>query len=185
MARRSHGGSCCGINHSVGYSLGGSAVRIRNEIRRDKTGLANGMLLEIVVTDSQLRGQRCLGPILAEEGFKLVSRFRNPNSRNNVNVFHFSTAMLPIENRPFSLDPEQAPKPAAPVPVQGEAGNWRRLRWNEAIPNNAVLRVHNPRLVTHGRIIQPGTWHYDFGYMHLIRVGRIVYRRKNLQIQVR
>lgn len=185
MARRVHGGSCCGINHSVGYSLGGNAEIIRREIRGDKAGLAHGMLLEVVVTDPQLIRQPCLGPILAEEGFKLVTRFKNPNSSNIVNVFHYTTARRSMDNLPFSLDPEQAPKPPEPAPVQGEEGGWRRLRWNEAIPHNAVLRVRNPRLVTHGRIIQPLTWHYDYGNMDLIRVGRIVYKRKNLQIQVR
>lgn len=182
MARRGHGGSCCGINHSVGYSFGGNAERIRREIRGDKIGLANGMLLEVVVTDPQLISQPCLGPILAEEGFQLVTRFKNPNSPNIVNVFHYTAARRSMDDLPFSLDPEQAPKPADPVPVQDEAGRWRRLQRFEAFNNRSVLRVNKRGLITHGMTLRPGTYWLEAQYVHH---GSVVYRKDSLEIQVR
>jgi hypothetical protein len=186
MASYRHGGGCCGIHHSSAYSYNNDALSIRQKIRGDKRTLpVKGMLLEVVVTDPQLISQPNLGPILADEGFVLVRRFRNPNSRNPCNVFHFSEALLPMDNLPFSLDPEQAPKPPAPAPVPREAGlpeGYRRIREGEGIPNSARLMVWNRRLLTHGLIIPPFTHYANWNGNR--RFGSREYRLQNLLIQI-
>jgi hypothetical protein len=62
------------------------------------------MLVEAVVTNRQLREMPNLGEALQKVGFKIVSRFRNPNSSNICNVFHYNAAPRSTTARlPFKL----------------------------------------------------------------------------------
>lgn len=99
---RLHGGGCCGIRHSSGYSAQEeTAVRT---LFQDIGQCPQGCMLEVVLTDGQLRGNR-LSRMLVTSGFKLVYRFRNANSGNICNVFHRHNAPLPLKDLPFSLEP--------------------------------------------------------------------------------
>lgn len=140
MAVRQHGGGCCGMRHSSGYSLNNDTYRIYEKIREDKRCRDRGRLIEVVVTDSQLRSQSSLGPILAAEGFRLVSRFTNDNTGNICNVFHFiekrNIQSIYVKDIPYSINAADAPE--APPPV-----NWRPLRENERPSVGDQVRVNN------------------------------------------
>lgn len=118
MTARAHGGGCCGMRHSVGYSLQNDANRIYETIRAAKAGRQPGRLIEVVVTNDQLNGQPNLGPILSKEGFKLVNRFLNDNSGNICNVFHFIEArnQRKVDAMSKRLDPARAPEYTPPPP---------------------------------------------------------------------
>lgn len=145
---RSHGGGCCGIRHSSGYSAQEeTAVRT---LFQDIGQCPQGRMLEVVLTDGQLRGNR-LSRVLVTAGFKLVYRFRNANSGNICNVFHRHNAPLPLEDLPFSLEPytpEENPyrQDDLSLPV-----GWCRVTPN-VFPRGACrIRIHSPRSMYHGR----------------------------------
>lgn len=155
MAVSPHGGGCCGMRHSVGYSFtaGRPAEDIYRKIRADKESRGNadynrtGRLIEVVVTDAQLRANRSLGPILIKEGFKLVNSFRNSNSGNVCRVFHFieedNLKRIPdISNLlDASRAPEYTPPPPPPLPVR----RWRPIRRDEYVNGATLCRVNSPR----------------------------------------
>jgi len=85
---------CCGIRHigrfgsSVGRS-GSTNERIVKLIQDHVNG--DGLLYTISLTNNQLRSRSGeVMKLLMKEGWVLVTRFRNPNSDNIVNVFHYS-----------------------------------------------------------------------------------------------
>ena len=55
-----------------------------------------GILVEVVLTDCQIKDQRYLVKWLMKKNFRLVSRFTNKNSGNVCNVFHFHKHPLSI-----------------------------------------------------------------------------------------
>ena len=104
MDLKSHGGFCCGMNHLHSFQVYDdySVEAIKRFIRRTNQARINGMLVEVVLTNGQLREMPELGPNLEEAGFKLVSRFGNPNSRNICNVFHYNKNPRPLtRNLPY------------------------------------------------------------------------------------
>jgi hypothetical protein len=111
MAYRSaHGGGCCGINHIRGFSDAyrnrGNPTReeLREMMRTGNMAANKGMLLEVVLTNTQCRQYPNLPIMLQEEGFKLVNRFLNPNSGNICNVFHYNKSPRSLTSRlPFPL----------------------------------------------------------------------------------
>ena len=119
MAYRSgHGGGCCGINHIRNFTAGGMGggfnrgIPTREELRAligDRGGRWNNprgrsMLLEVVLTNRQCAAHPDLPVMLQEEGFKLVSRFSNPNSGNICNVFHYNKHPRSLTQRlPFPI----------------------------------------------------------------------------------
>jgi len=114
MQLRSHGGSCCGIRHLSGFGAWGTKVNAGyNSLGRryeTKTRLelfkgfmkqlegsdfttnrgAEGKLVEVVVTDSQVRSNPDIPSVLKAYGFKFVTRFNN-SSGGMCNVFHKTT----------------------------------------------------------------------------------------------
>ena len=100
--RAGHGGRCCGINNIVDAGSIRNEEEIDNLIRGSRQGATRGMLLEIVLTNRQCTRRPELPVMIQRKGFKLVSRFLNPNSGNICNVFHYNrrprslTARLPF-----------------------------------------------------------------------------------------
>ncbi len=153
MAVSPHGGGCCGMRHSVGYSFAGRpAEDIYRKIRADKEsrGIADltrtGRLIEVVVTDGQLHANRSLGPILIKEGFKLVNSFRNSNSGNVCRVFHFIEEgnLKRIPDISNLLDASQAPEYTPPPPPPPLAPRWRPISYGEYVPPRTPCRINSP-----------------------------------------
>lgn len=92
LLRSSHGGRCCGINHISGFGAATTKQDIVNALANTRQYERRGQLVEAVLTNRQLNSNPHLGQILDETGFKLVSRFQNPNSGNICNVFHYNKA---------------------------------------------------------------------------------------------
>lgn len=90
----SHGGHCCGINHMRTFNLYGETNEALDLLKRKiaeykpRGGRQRTFLLEVVVTDQQIRALPRQMAVLKQEGFELVSRFINPNSGNVCNVLH-------------------------------------------------------------------------------------------------
>lgn len=152
MAVLIHGGRCCGIRHSVGWSLNNDRGRIYEKIKDDKAATPVGRLLEVVVTDGQLISQPNLGPALAAEEFRLVSRFMNDNSGNVCNVFHYIRS---ANIRPIS-QPIPDPVPWVPPPPPDSPPGYRRVRPSDFIKGQPV------RL----RVWWPGSWHHNRYYRY-------------------
>jgi hypothetical protein len=150
MAVRPHGGGCCGMRHSVGYSfpLGENLPQsIYKKIRDDKESRGVGRLIEVVVTDNQLNGIPELGPILIKEGFKLVNSFRNSNSGNVCRVFHFieEDNLKHIPDISNLLDASRAPEYTPPPPPPPPVLRWRPIRRDEYVNGATLCRVNSPR----------------------------------------
>lgn len=89
---------CCGIKH-IGY-VGGSREPeyVDEKLRRvrDYTQCSRGVLLTMALTNQQLSHKpmkEVFLPGIIDMGWELVTRFRNPNSGNIVNVFHYTSAL--------------------------------------------------------------------------------------------
>ena len=102
--RTNHGGGCCGVNHIR------EAGSIRNEEEIDtllqgtRQYAKKGMLVEIVLTNRQCQQRPELPVMIQRKGFKLVSRFLNPNSGNICNVFHYNKSPRSLTSRlPFPI----------------------------------------------------------------------------------
>ena len=106
MQRVNHGGHCCGINHIYDFIEGPTEARVR-EFDRLRGMCHSPILMEVVLTQSQTgrtaqgnlgRNYRaritpatpfaCWHDVLIDRGFRLVTRFKNPNSGNYCNVYH-------------------------------------------------------------------------------------------------
>jgi hypothetical protein len=100
-----HGGGCCGMRHLYEFGFSGPIANfIRSFERKMKSydrGVAlregqtpRNILCEAVLTDQQLNVVAANGltwvQVLREAGFRRVSRFRNGNSDNMCNVFHYT-----------------------------------------------------------------------------------------------
>jgi hypothetical protein len=83
-----HGGLCCGIRHI--HRFYGEADQIKVELKRLMAQVPQGRtrcrLIEVVLTDRQ---RKLYGKILEDEGFKIVSCFKNANSRSTLYVYHY------------------------------------------------------------------------------------------------
>lgn len=102
--RNSHGGRCCGINHIVGAGSIRSAEELDDLLRQTRQRVNDGMLVEIVLTNSQCRSRPELPVMIQKKGFKLVNRFKNPNSGNICNVFHYNRRPRSLTSRlPFPI----------------------------------------------------------------------------------
>lgn len=108
MRTVNHGGGCCGVNHLHDFSAhgpinSGSFLTLKNAITRVRPGVS----IEVVLTDLQ---SQLWAPSLVKLGFKPVFRFRNANSTCLLTVFFFHSSPESLQNLPFSLDPEDAPR---------------------------------------------------------------------------
>lgn len=100
-----HGGSCCGMRHLYGFRATDTEDSLRTMVANCYPANRGG-IIEAVMTNAQCRS-RATGHIpeaLQRIGFKLVSRFKNPNSGNICNVFHYNVhASRPFKRLPFKL----------------------------------------------------------------------------------
>lgn len=102
--RTSHGGRCCGINNIVGAGSIRNEEEIDNLISGTRQYATKGMLIEIVLTNRQCTARPELPVMIQRKGFKLVSRFLNPNSGNICNVFHYNKSPRSLTSRlPFPI----------------------------------------------------------------------------------
>lgn len=105
---RNHGGQCCGIDHVFNFNKGSEKndiLELTNVLASiDSRRPSQGLLTEVVLTTSQLRDMPELVKYLKETGFVLVTRFKNENSRNICNVFHYTKAGRPLARLPFAWD---------------------------------------------------------------------------------
>lgn len=123
----SHGGGCCGVKHLSNFSstyraylthpkngipryisIPISAELIKDAVSKTTQFQTQGILVEAVLTNTQLKD-----PVVAEAiqdaGFKLVSRFKNPNSGNICNVFHYNQVPRSTTGRlPFKVKKEES-----------------------------------------------------------------------------
>jgi hypothetical protein len=98
LRRSGHGGNCCGINHISNFYNYQGKLHILERINQTNQNGKHGMLIEVVLTNAQCRNMRLMTD-LKDIGFRLVSRFVNPNSRAMCNVFHYNKKFSPINNR--------------------------------------------------------------------------------------
>lgn len=80
-----HGGECCGMSHIYDMGETKETLRVVDRTLRD---LPTNHLVEIVLTDRQIKRNKSIPKGLKKRGFKLVSRFYNDNSGNYCNVLH-------------------------------------------------------------------------------------------------
>lgn len=89
----SHGGRCCGVDHIFGFSYLRNSSKDLLKTFQERVAVwkrnNRSRLLEACLTDDQMLGW---APYLQKEGFKLVTRFHNSNSKNTVNVLHLLSA---------------------------------------------------------------------------------------------
>lgn len=109
-ARRTHGGGCCGINHISGFGGGETKEHLLALIGTESRRRTRSMILEVVLTNGQCKQYPNHPKWLQELGFKLVSRFCNPNSGNICNVFHYNKYPKSLTSSlPFKLvEPDNA-----------------------------------------------------------------------------
>jgi hypothetical protein len=91
IARSSHGGDCCGINHVCRFyfSYPGRSGTTLTELRQ-KIRETTGSLVEVVLTKYQLEGNNYeLEKLMKKAKFRLVSTFRNTNTGSQCYVFHY------------------------------------------------------------------------------------------------
>jgi hypothetical protein len=115
-----HGGGCCGIRHirdfgfhrtptirsnsGVIVNQGNDRASLEALISQTRQNKTEGMLIEVVLTNSQCRAMPDLVEDLFDLGFTVVNRFKNPNSRNICNVFHYNKSPRSLTSRlPYRL----------------------------------------------------------------------------------
>lgn len=86
-----HGGNCCGILHLYDFE-DCSDTKALEELREGEGYEAlfdhPRLLIEVVLTDQQIKHMPKTVRELKKRGFVLVSRIKNPNSGNFINVLH-------------------------------------------------------------------------------------------------
>lgn len=97
-----HGGGCCGMLHIYGFSRARQqqdleCVSKKLKAVKHKEGCR---LIEIVLTDPQIKNMPELTNGLKRLGFKLKTRFLNINSGNYCNVLHW-TATNELHGSPY------------------------------------------------------------------------------------
>lgn len=86
VSRTGHGGGCCGVRHL--YAFRGDETQATLNRYTREAGQA-GIMLEAVLTNGQMQRSPALRGRLIEAGFRPVTSFRNGNSGNTCNVFHY------------------------------------------------------------------------------------------------
>lgn len=97
-----HGGGCCGMLHIYGFNRGQQErdlKKVQEQIKRVKRN-SECRLIEIVLTDPQIKNMPELSNGLKRLGFKLKTRFLNINSGNYCNVLHW-TATNELHGSPY------------------------------------------------------------------------------------
>jgi len=117
-----HGGGCCGIKHLRGFGGSDAGVletvkrrltKTRGRVRwegttlfREESGAApEGKIIEVVLTDGQVKDKPLTCAWLKKFGFKLVHRFYN-STGSMCNVLHYCHGTRPSEGSPWHRVPE-------------------------------------------------------------------------------
>lgn len=134
-----HGGYCCGVNHLYSFPAhrpiaSGSFLTLKNAI----AGVRSGVSIEVVLTDLQ---SQLWAPSLVKLGFKPVFRFRNANSTRLLTVFFFHPSPASLENLPFSIDPEDAPREPSKLKKYPAVGDTVTVMNPSANLYNQIVRV--------------------------------------------
>ena len=101
-----HGGGCCGIRHIQGFgsidyaSMAEAFVKEFKDLMEPFTRPGCNLLVEAVLTDRQMVSG--WAKVLKDFGFRHVSRFKNSNSHNYVNVLHFTRSKRNRVKMPFT-----------------------------------------------------------------------------------
>ena len=102
-----HGGNCCGVKHIYGFTGRETREDIESlfRIARVRHSNTSCILVEAILTNAQCKNNNGYLPNLLQSiGFKLVARFKNPNSGNFCNVFHYlPTPAGPRSKVPFKI----------------------------------------------------------------------------------
>lgn len=147
-----HAGHCCGVFTLWGFDNQSIASLDRGIRAHDLRDAGDRRLLEVVLSERQVRGQPVRGraqhnvtqevvdaggwpALLAQRGFRLVTRFNNSNSNQNCYIFHrladpddflsLEDGDLPFQwegaravpNVPISQAPAQVPQQNQPLRV--------------------------------------------------------------------
>lgn len=107
-----HGGQCCGINHlygfiTVSHLMDDYAKKAEEHLTTLKNkNTKNSLIVEVVLTDDQLTANDNYWlKWLKKHRFRRVTRMRNPNSGNAINIFHWRTLEESIKDGLKSTDP--------------------------------------------------------------------------------
>ena len=88
-----HGGGCCGRTHLSGFGMEGPTERLIASVKNQTQGRRCN---EITLTQSQATRRGLNGwtwaQVLTHLGWKMVMKFRNGNSGNNVLVYLYSSS---------------------------------------------------------------------------------------------
>lgn len=108
MAYLSPHKSCCGIQHIMGHSEGGlngdyTRYGYPTAEELDRMTIVKNILYEITLTNKQCRENPEYIALIQRKGFRLVTTFKNPNSGNICNVFHYSSNMNARRRPPFKV----------------------------------------------------------------------------------
>lgn len=105
MARMSHhGGGCCGARHLWGFIGDETVDDIKGLVGTgSRQGSVRSMNVEAIITNRQCRYHPSLPINLQKAGFRLVSRFNNPNTGNICNVFHYTKNVKPLNRLAFPI----------------------------------------------------------------------------------
>jgi len=151
MDMGNHGGGCCGIKHV--FNMDNSTEADLDRLLREACPPDNdNRLVEITLNSRQVAAREDQRnpaegwpTILARKGFRLVSRFRNSNTGNDVYIFHFVPQFLSIQADDMTGHMQQWPAdyvapdtsmtvrrslPVAPVAVAGQITVGSRVRTN-------------------------------------------------------
>lgn len=137
-----HGGACCGVRHI--HEMDNTSVEEFSTLVRHVDGLANGggnrssRLIEVILSERQVTGNRNDPSVVAEggwpvvlrrHGFRLVSAFNNANTARNCYVFHRADqrTTLPFEWPEFHGQLATRRPAAVQVPVTDVAQFYQNV----------------------------------------------------------
>lgn len=131
-----HNNHCCGMRSVYDFGHAGPVPRKLREFQAKFEIGSEGyydqgheqqrnILMEVVLTDNQLHAidpvtGRTWVDVLREKGFRRVSRFRNDNSGNICNVFHWlprKRTARENDNDPWLAGRQAAPRRRRPNPA--------------------------------------------------------------------
>lgn len=104
VTRSNHGGYCCGAQHLYNFNYHTTKEEIEMRLAQTRQYANQGQLVEVILTNRQCKELPNVPKWLQEIGFKLVNRFKNPNSGNICNVFHYNSSPRSLTSRlPFKI----------------------------------------------------------------------------------
>lgn len=93
VVSRNHGAGCCGITSYVSRCWMGSVKKYKQDLDQIvDVHNRRGVLAELTLVDKQVTPH--IKSHLKKKGFRRVSRFKNGNSGNIVNVYHYHPSFM-------------------------------------------------------------------------------------------